>query len=457
VTSLAEPALPKPPPTLQERMLHGPILSTLGRLAAPNAIAMTSATIVSVAETTYVGLIGTPALAGVTLVFPVVMLNQMMSGGAMGGGVSSAVARALGADDQRASEALPFCAFAIAAAAGLGFAVLIWAFGPAIFRLLGGRGQALEAAVAYGRIVAFGLLFVWLSNMMASIMRGSGRMAPPAVMMLASGLLQVIVGGTLGLGLFGAPRLGIEGVALGQLVAFVASAIAAFVLLRLPRLKVRLTFDLAHLKWRHFADILRVGGIAVFSPIQSVSTVLILTALVARFGTEPLAGYGIGARLEFLLVPIAFSIGIASLPMVGVAIGAREIARARKVAWTAGGVAAVTLGLIGAVVVAAPGLWAGLFTRSPAVYETACQYLRIAGVGFPFMGVGLCLYFASQGSGKVFAPILAQTARLAIVALGGWALAGAGAPITAVFALIAVSMVALGLGAALAVKLTPWG
>ena len=68
-------------------------------------------------------------------------------------------------------------------------------------------------------------------------------------------------------------------------------------------------------------------------------TVLILTKLVASFGTEALAGYGIGARLEFLLVPIVFAVGVASVPMVGMAIGAGDVARARQVAWTAAGVA----------------------------------------------------------------------------------------------------------------------
>ena len=86
-----------------------------------------------------------------------------------------------------------------------------------------------------------------------------------------------------------------------------------------------------------FFDILRVGALASFSPLQTVLTVLILTRLVAGFGTEALAGYGIGARLEFLLVPIAFAVGVACVPMVGMAIGARDVARARRVAWTGGG------------------------------------------------------------------------------------------------------------------------
>ena len=81
-------------------LLTSPILPTLLKLALPNAIAMVGTTLVAVAETSYIGRLGTEPLAGIALVFPFVMLTQMMSAGAMGGGVSSAISRALGAGDR---------------------------------------------------------------------------------------------------------------------------------------------------------------------------------------------------------------------------------------------------------------------------------------------------------------------------------------------------------------------
>ena len=90
------------------------------------------------------------------------------------------------------------------------------------------------------------------------------------------------------------------------------------------------------IQWAMFFDILKVGAIACFSPLQSVLTISIFTHMLAQFGTEVLAGYGIGARLEFLLTSIAFAVGIASVPMIGMAVGAGRIARARRIAWTAG-------------------------------------------------------------------------------------------------------------------------
>jgi Na+-driven multidrug efflux pump len=89
-----------------------------------------------------------------------------------------------------------------------------------------------------------------------------------------------------------------------------------------------------------------------------IGTVLVVISLVVVHGAEALAGYGIGARLEFLLVPIAFGVGVAAVPMVGMAVGARDIARARRVAWTAGAVSAALLGMIGFVMVLWPDAWA---------------------------------------------------------------------------------------------------
>lgn len=437
-------------------LLDGPILKTLVSLSAPNLIALCSAAIITIAETAYVGRLGVPALAGVALVFPVVMLMQMMSAGAMGGGISGAVSRALGAGDRARAEGLALASAVIGLVAGLGFAVIIWIAGPSIFALLGGKGEALEAAVTYAHVAALGILAIWLTNCLASVSRGSGDMTGPALIVLLAGLLQITVGGALGLGVGPFPRLGIAGVATGQVVGFTVAAILLLLRLRAPNSRVRLHLDPAKFEVARLKDVLRVGLPATLSPIQSVLTIMIVTALVARFGAEALAGYGIGARLEFLLIPIAFSVGVACVPMVGAAIGAGDVARARKVAWTAGALATGALAVIAGLVMIAPDIWGRLFVSDERVLEVTRTYLRVAGLGFPLFGLGLCLYFASQGAGKVMGPIIAQGARLAVVAIGGWFLLQAQAPLWALFALVAVAMAVLGLGSALAIRVTPW-
>jgi Na+-driven multidrug efflux pump len=188
-----------------------------------------------------------------------------------------------------------------------------------------------------------------------------------------------------------------------------------------------------------------------------VLTILIFTKILAGFGTETLAGYGMGSRLEFLLIPIAFAFGVASVPMVGMAIGAGLVTRARRVAWTAGAAAGLTVGLVGLIVAVDPALWVSLFTRDPGVTAAANSYFAWAGPAFAFFGLGTCLYFSSQGAAKVVGPVLSSTVRLLTVGIGGWWLASSGAAAWTLFALVGGAMVVFGLSTAASVRLTRWG
>ncbi len=438
-------------------MLNGPILPTLLRLALPNVLAMASAAAVGIAETAYIGQLGLTALAAMALVFPFAMLMQMLSGGAMGGGISSAIARSLGAKDQARAETLALHAALIGAACGVFFLVVFQLFGPALYAALGGRGEVLAEASRFGAVLFVGTVAVWLTNSLSSVMRGSGDMRTPSKVVLTASFVQIVLGACLGLGLGPLPRLGMPGVALGNVLAF--SGAAAYLLYRLmrPDARVRLRWQGVALQRAMFFDILKVGAVACLSPFQSVATVIIVTGLVARAGVEALAGYAIGSRLEFLLIPIAFGIGVAAVPMVGMAIGAGDVARARRVAWTSGAVSAVLLGVVGLVVTVAPNLWSGMFTTQAGVLDAAARYLRSAGPAFPFFGLGLTLYFASQGSGKVLGTVLAGTARLLVVIAGGWWLVAQQASDTAMFVLVGVSMVVYGIGSVVAIYLTAWG
>ena len=315
----------------------------------------------------------------------------------------------------------------------------------------------LEAAVRYSGVFFVGALLVWLINTLASVLRGTGNMRTPSVALVATALLQIILGGVLALGAGPVPAMGMVGVALGHIIATAAGV--AYFLWYLITGQGRLTMPCQRFEMQGgmFADILKVGAVACLSPVQSVLAILIFTGLLAQLGTEALAGYGIGQRLEFLLIPIAFGIGVASVPMVGMAMGSGNVQRARRVAWVAGGVSAFNLALIGAVVTLAPDVWARLFTQDEAVLSYARHYLVTAGPAFPFFGLGLTLYFASQGAGQVMGPVLAGTLRLVLVAGAGLWLAQHQGTSGHFYQLVAWAMVLYGLATAAAVKFTPWG
>ncbi|WP_423862772.1 MATE family efflux transporter [Bradyrhizobium sp.] len=389
-------------------------------------------------------------------ILTIVILTMTMSGGAMGGGVASAVARALGAGDVDRASALAAHALLIGICFGLTFMLGMLIFGPAVLRLLGGRGNVLSNATGYAQIFFGGAVLPWLMNTMAGILRGTGNMKLPSLMILNSAVCQIILGGTLGLGLGPIPQFGMRGVASGSLIAYLISiAVMAWYLFS-GRARVIPTIRGLRVQRAMFADILKVGVVSCFSPLQSVLSISIFTHMLAGFGTAVLAGYGIGARLEFMLTSVAFAFGIASVPMIGMAIGAERIARARRIAWTAGFVSFVAVGAIGTLIAVFPDLWVNIFTGDPGVRAASRQYLSTAAPMYAFIGLAMSMYFSSQGAAKVLGPVLAQSARLAFIALGGWWLSVHDATPANFFALAAASMAVLGLLSTSSVILTRW-
>ena len=460
MSSPAAAAVPAPSPAAASRaqtLVTAPVLPLLVRFALPNMGALLAAALASISETIYVGRMGSSALAGLALVFPMVMLQSMLSAGAMGSSVSSTISRALGAGQPERAHVLAVHALWIGLAGGVLYMGALLAGGEALFTLLGGRGEALRHAVDYAQVAFLGSVFVWVVNTLSSVIRGSGRMAVPSAALLLISIAQVLISGALGLGWGGLPAWGMRGVAAGQVVAYGVGAVALLAWLLAGRAGIALPLARTRVRAEPFVAILRASAVACASPLQTVLTILILTRLVAQFGPQALAGYGVGTRLEFLLVPIAFAVGVASVPLVGMAMGAGQVARARQVAWTAAAMAGTLLGVIGALVTAWPDAWTRLFTQDPQVLAATAAYFRWAGPCYALFGVGLSLYFSAVGAGKAAGPVIAGTLRLVVVAVGGAALAAAAAPAWTIFALVAAGMAAYGLASVILVKRTSWG
>ena len=452
-----ERPLPPPPAPVKNALTDGPILRTLLSLAWPNIIAFSAGTCVVIAETSYIGRLGVEALAAMALVFPCVMLTMTMSGGAMGGGVASAIARAIGAGDRDRASTLASHALLIGISFGLVFMLSMLIFGPKLLELLGGRGNVLAQAIGYTQIFFGGAVLPWLMNTMAGVLRGTGNMKLPSLLMLSSAACQIVLGGTLGLGLGPIPSFGMRGVAAGSLTAYLISVSVMGWYLFSGRARVVPKIRGLRIQGAMLFDILKVGAVSCFSPLQSVLTISIFTHMLAGFGTEILAGYGIGARLEFLLTSVSFAFGIASVPMIGMAVGAKRIARARRIAWTAGAVAFLSVGAIATLIAIFPDLWVNIFTDNAGVREAAQKYLATAAPMYAFIGLASSMYFSSQGAAKVLGPVLAQTARLIFIGAGGWWLSTHNATASNFFVLAAASMGVLGVLSCLSVILTRWG
>ncbi|RJP65166.1 MAG: MATE family efflux transporter [Comamonadaceae bacterium] len=443
--------------TRVQQMLHAPLLPTLFRLATPNVMGLFAMTIVIGYDGYILGRVGADALAGIALVFPLSMLMLQMSAGGIGGATTAAVARALGAgrgeDASRLAQQAMFIGLLLAAL----FMVALLGFGRAIFGGMGGRGAALDAALAYSNVLFSGAVVIWFTNVLAAIVRGAGNMLLPSVLLLGTALLHLVLCPLLVFGWGPVPGLGAAGAAASTLVVNAVSALVMLVYL----LRRDGAVQLHRTPWRPngplLRDILRVGLPASMSPVISNASIAVATAFVGSYGTAALAGYGVAARLEYILVPIAFGFGTALTAMVATNMGAGQSARAVRVAWAGGGVVAAITGAIGLVTALAPALWMDLFTTDVAVLGFGAAYLNIVGGCYAFFGLGLALFFASQGAGRMFWPLAGSMGRLAILLVGGWLCVHVlQAPATALFAVIAFSLVVYGSTIAIAIRLGSW-
>ena len=420
------------PAERRQMMLAGPIVPTILTLAAPNVLNVAMQSLVSIADAWFVGQLGVVELAALALVFPTQMALGQMSAGAMGGGISSSVARALGSGNRDGAEAAASHALVIALGMATLFAITFVGFGRVIYGALGGSGRALDGAEAFASVLFLGCFAHWIANTMASVLRGTGDMKTPGLALVATAALQIPLCGALTLGWFGLPALGIRGPATAAVISFTLAAFWMLSRLLGPKAVLRLHWPKAGFRWPPFRDILKVGLIACLVVILTNGTVLLVTGLIGRAGDAAIAGYGIGSRLEYMLVPISFGIGAALTALVGTNIGAKQFVRAQRLAWSgalmAGGIAA----LIGVVVAVSPDLWLTLFTRDPGALASGRTYLHIVGPAYGFFGLAMALYFASQGTGEMIWPVVANLSRIVIAVCGsllaldvlGWGVQG---------------------------------
>ena len=452
----ASRSLPRQAHNPRTRMLlHGPILPTLLRLAWPNVLVMLAQASSGLIETFWVARLGTDALAGMALVFPGVMLMQMVSAGAMGGGISSAVARALGAGRQEEADALVLHAILINAALGAVCSVLVLAFGPALYAALGGTGGALTAALRYSDIVFAGTVLLWVMNALASVIRGTGNMLVPALVICGGVVLLVPLSPCLIFGLGPFPRMGIAGGATALVAFYAGGSLVLAGYLAAGRNLAR--FRLVRLRWSLFRSILQVGAVAALSSMQTNVTVALTTALVGHAaGTDAVAGYGTAARLEYLLVPLVFGLGAPLVAMVGTNIGAGTPQRALRIALTGGLAAFALTEAIGLAAATWPTAWLGLFGSDPRMLATGAAYLRAVGPVYGFFGLGLALYFASQGAGRLFWPLIAGLLRMSLAIGGGWLALRWTGSLGWLFVALALGLVAYGLTVAAAVGSGAW-
>ena len=406
------PASARPVAARTRLLLEGPVFATLLRLATPNALQLLAIAGMITFDGLFLGRLGPDALAGVSLAFPFMMLMQHAANSGMGGGASSAIARALGAGSRDRADALVCHAFILALALAALFSTTMLLGAPFLFRWMGGQGGVLSAALSYSNAVFSGAVSVCMLNVLGNAVRGTGNMTLPSSVIVGSVIAHVLISPLLIFGWGPVPALGPAGAGWGLTVSFGAGSLVLIGYLRSSRSLVTLTFRGLSLRWELFAEILKVGVPGLINVIITNLSVVLLTGIAGHLGREAAIGYAMGARLEYILIPLAFGFGAAIVPMVGTNWGARQYRRAREIAWTGAATVATacaTIGLLGALF---PHLWMGLFSDDPEIVRLGTSYLQIVGPIYGLYGLGMALYFATQGFGSVIWTVTANALRL---------------------------------------------
>src|SRR5713101_2662984 len=223
-------------------LLEGPILPTLLRLAAPNVLNLLAFAGVITFDGFFLGRIGTNALAGASLAFPWVMMVLQTTNSGMGAGVSSAVARALGAGRRDRADALVFHAFLLALVIAAIFSTVLLLGAPFMFRWMGGRDEMLSDALAYANVALGGAVCICVSNLLGNAVRGTGNMSLPAGVLVGCVVAHIAISPFLIFGFGPLPALGPAGAGWGLVIPFAGGSAVMVCHLRSSRAIVRLTF-----------------------------------------------------------------------------------------------------------------------------------------------------------------------------------------------------------------------
>ncbi|WP_337024526.1 MULTISPECIES: MATE family efflux transporter [unclassified Pantoea] len=420
-------------------LLKGHIFSTVFRLSWPNVIIQVAQASTGLIETWYLSRLGTDVLAAMAIVFPILMLMHTISGGAFGGGISSAISRAIGANRHDEADAIVLHAVLLCGTLGLASAAVILLFGKDIYALLGGKGASLHAALTYSNIVFAGMPLLWMMNGLASVIRGTGNLMIPAVGICGGVVILVPLSPMLIFGFGPVPAIGVAGGGVALLVYYFFSTLFFGWYILSGRNAARFRWGPIH---RHiFTQIMRVGALAALSSVVTNATIASATALIGhRFGPADVAGFGTGARLEYLLVPLVFGVGGTLVSMVGMNVGAGQGQRARVISLTGAGICFLMAEIMGLTAALAPGLWLHLFGSDPEMIAAGSTYLRIVAPFYGLYGFGFALYFANQGAGTLLWPVIGGIARFLLVAAGGWFILPLAGSVEWLYALIAAGL-----------------
>ena len=425
------------------KLTQGPVGRHLKDMTVPMLFGITTLMAQSFIDTYFLGMVGDRALAAYSFGFPILMIVTSVAIG-LGAGTSSVVARAIGSEDHRRARRLStdslILSFVITAIVSI---IGLLTIDP-LFRLLGAPEDMIPMIRTFMTILYGGVPFVVVGMVGMSSMRATGDTVLPSKLMIAGAVLNVVLDPIFIFGLGPIPALGLNGAALAGLLA--RGAIFVGTLYVLQHKLDMVTFNKPQMpelrsSWR---DILHVGIPAAGTNMIVPVGLAVVTAMIARYGPDAVAGFGVASRVESMVLVIYYAMSSTIGPFVGQNLSAGKDDRIQQAlrlcaafCMSSGFVIAVVLALLSGVVPA-------LFSDNPAVTEVTRLFLWIAPISYGAYGIVMVVNAAFNGLGNPMPGVVISVTRIAVLyiplAIAGQALFG----IAGIFGAYAVANVLSG-------------
>jgi len=359
----------------------------------------------------FLGRVGDRALAAYSFGFPILMIVTSVAIG-LGAGTSSVVARAIGAEDNRRAKRLVtdslILSFLITAMVS---AIGVLTIEP-LFRLLGAPEDMIPMIRSFMLILYSGVPFVVVGMVGMSSMRATGDTRLPSKLMIAGAILNVILDPIFIFGFGPVPAMGLNGAATAGLLARGAIFVGTLYLL-LHRLDM-VSFNkpkLPELK-KSWADILHVGLPAAGTNAIIPIGIAVITAMIARYGPEAVAGFGVASRIESLVLVIYYALSSVIGPFVGQNLSAGKEDRIQHSLRLCAGFC-ISSGLVIAVVLALlSGFLPSLFSSSEEVIGVTRMFLWIAPISYGAYGIVMVVNAAFNGLGNPMPGVIISVTRI---------------------------------------------
>jgi putative MATE family efflux protein len=380
------------------RLTEGPVGKHLVVMTVPVLLGIITMMGQALIDAWFLGRVGDRALAAHAFSFPILMIVTSVAIG-LGAGTSSVVARAIGSNDHRRARRLTTDSLLLSFLITAGVSAIGVATIDPLFRLLGAPDDMIPLIRGFMTILYAGVPFVVVGMVGMASMRATGDTRLPSKLMIIGSILNVALDPILIFGVGPIPAYGLNGAAIAALMARGAIFIGALILLR-GRLRM-ISFKLPHVdelrkSWR---DILHVGipaaGTNVIVPVGAA----IVTAMIARYGPDAVAGFGVASRIESMTLVVYYAMSAVIGPFVGQNLSSGKEARIlealRLCAWFCIGSGLLMAGALALSSEFLPGLFSG----NPAVIEVASVYLLIAPFSYGAYGMVMVMNASFNGLG----------------------------------------------------------